>query len=78
MPTYTLKNVKTGEIKDEIISISEMEEKTKSGDFVQIFSGKRMSIISQHGSTISKTSSDWKDHLKQIKKGSGKDNSINV
>ncbi len=35
-------------------------------------------FTSQHGSTLSKTSGDWRDHLKNIKAGAGKDNTIKV
>lgn len=36
-------------------------------------------IVGEHGDTIvRKTSSDWKDHLKMIKKGSGRNNTINT
>ena len=35
-------------------------------------------IISGTGSLLSKTSDGWKDHLKEIKKGSGKGNTIKV
>lgn len=35
-------------------------------------------IVSGQGSLLSKTSSGWKDKLKQIKKGSGAGNTIKV
>tara|TARA_Y100001938_G_C8056528_1_gene414688 strand:- start:920 stop:1075 length:156 start_codon:yes stop_codon:yes gene_type:complete len=35
-------------------------------------------IIGGTGSLLSKTSDGWKDHLKEIKKGSGKGNTIKV
>jgi hypothetical protein len=35
-------------------------------------------FVTQTGNTISKTSTDWRDLLKKVKKGSGKGNSINV
>lgn len=35
-------------------------------------------FVTQTGNTISKTSTDWRDLLKKVKKGSGKGNTINV
>jgi len=35
-------------------------------------------FISQHGSTIGKAGSEWRDKLKEIKKKSGRGNTINV
>jgi hypothetical protein len=77
MPTYELKNVTTGEIKEMFLSISEMEEKIKSGEWITHFSSTPK-IVSHHGSIIGKTSGDWRDVLKKIKKGSDKTNTINV
>jgi hypothetical protein len=76
MPTYDLKNKETGEIKEYIISISKMEEMIAE-DYEQVHT-KVAGIISQSGSTIAKTSKDWANHLENIKKASGKGNSIHV
>jgi hypothetical protein len=35
-------------------------------------------FVTQTGNTISKTSTDWRDLLKKVKKGSGRGNTINV
>jgi len=76
MPTYTFINVETNEEVTSVMSLSEREEFLKDGKFKQkIISPK---IVSQSGSTLSKTSDGWKDTLKKIKAGSAKNNTINV
>ena len=35
-------------------------------------------FVTQTGNTVSKTSTDWRDLLKKVKKGSGRGNTINV
>lgn len=35
-------------------------------------------FVTQTGNTVSRTSTDWRDLLKKVKKGSGKGNTINV
>ena len=76
MPTYTFINVETNEEITSVMSLSEREEFLKDGKFKQkIISPK---IVSQSGSTLSKTDDGWKDTLKKIKAGSAKSNTINV
>ena len=35
-------------------------------------------FVTQTGNTVSKTSTDWRDLLKKVKKGSGRGNTINI
>jgi predicted nucleic acid-binding Zn ribbon protein len=76
MPTYLMRNTETGEEKEVIVSIATMEQMKEEG-WQQIHNAAPK-LVSQHGSTISKTSDGWKDVLKSIKKGSGRDNTINL
>lgn len=77
MPTYDMKNVKTGEIKEMFLKISEKESMVESGEWEQVHLGTA-EIITQSGGALAKTSSDWRDLLKTIKKGSSKGNTINT
>lgn len=77
MPIYTLENIETGEKEEMFLKISEKEAMVESGEWKQVHDGVP-AIVSQHGSTIGKTSGDWKDLLKATKKGSGRGNTINV
>lgn len=71
-----MKNTKTDEKRTLILSLSEREEFLKQEDWMQM--PATGAFISQHGSTVAKSSSGWKDLLKTIKTSSGKDNTINV
>ena len=77
MPTYDMKNTKTGEVKEMILSICEKEEIVESGEW-ELVHLQAMNIVRTTTSTLSKTSDAWKDHLKTIKKGSGSRNTIKV
>jgi len=77
MPTYTFRNKETGEVIEEFCSIAQRQEKLDSGKYEQIINAKP-DIISMRGDAISKTSGDYRDLLKRIKKGSGRGNTIKV
>jgi len=75
MPTYTVRNDKTDEEKDMFCSYDEL----------QIFLMENLdwhsvptapAVITQSGNTINKTSGDWKDLMKKMKKEAGSGNSI--
>ncbi len=74
MPTYDLKNTKTGETVTRLISISEKEKMVESGEWTQVLAVPH--TVTQVGSNLSRTSQGWQDHLKSIKKGSGLSNTI--
>ena len=76
MPTYDLINNKTGDTVSMLISISEKEKMVESGDWTQVVSAPN--TVSQVGSNLSRTSSAWRDHLKSIKKTSGRTNTIKL
>lgn len=60
------------------MTISAMEEFIADGEWKQIIGAPN--LVTHTGNIINKTSGDWKDHLKNIKKTSGTrvKNSINV
>ena len=76
MPIYDMRHIPTGEVEEHVVSISKMEEMIQSGEYEMVHRTGH-NLISQHGSTLGKTSSDWKDLLKRMKKGSGRGNTIN-
>ncbi len=65
MPTYRFENTKTGEIYEELMSISEME-KHKKKKHINLLPPTQMNIVSSVGQIDSKTDSGWKDHLNRI------------
>lgn len=77
MPRYTIIDTSDNteyEIQcswDELQEILEENSNLKQGLSTPNF-------VTQTGNTISRTSGDWRDLLKKVKKGSGKGNTINV
>ena len=77
MPTYTLSRKSTGEQWDEFCSYDELNKILEQDeDIVRQLSTPL--IVSGVGGVLSKTDDGWKDRLKEIKKTSGKDNTIKV
>ena len=75
MPNYTLRNIKTKESIIVTCSYVELQKKLEEDhNLVQMLITP--AVIGGSGSLLSKTSDGWKDHLKEIKKGSGKGNTI--
>ena len=80
MPIYDMKHIPTGEVDEHIVSISKMEEMVESGDYEIVhLSVAKDRILTNRGEVLSRnTSGDWRDLLGKIKKGSGRDNTINT
>jgi len=77
MPNYTLRNIKTKESFIVTCSYVELQKKLEEDhNLVQMLITP--AVIGGSGSLLSKTSDGWKDHLKEIKKASGKGNTIKV
>lgn len=77
MPTFDMKNKETGEVKEFFISNSKKEEMINSGEWEQVHLGVA-DLVTHTGSVLGKTSGDWKNKLEQIKKGSGRGNTIHT
>ena len=65
MPTYRFKDNHTGEIWEELMTISEMEELIKS-DTIELLPPTQMNIVSSVGSIDGKTDSGWKEVMSKI------------
>ena len=77
VPNYTLRNIKTKESFIVNCSYIELQEKLNAdSDLIQML--VMPAIIGGAGSLLSKTDDGWKDNLKRIKEGSGKNNTIKV
>jgi len=76
MPTYTMINKETGEEQDMVLSFAERDDLLSKGNHTQKLTTAK--IVSGIGGTARLTSDGWKDKLREIKKGSGKDNTINI
>lgn len=75
MPTYTVMNKNTRKKKDLFCSYDELEKYLEENiDWTRVLVAP--SLVTHTGNIVNKTSGDWKDHLKRIKKNSGKGNTI--
>jgi hypothetical protein len=66
MPTYKFKNLKTGVVYEDFMSIAEME-KLKKNPIIELQLPDTLNIISQTGDNIdAKTDAGWKETLSKI------------
>ena len=65
MPTYRFKDHHTGEVWEELMMISEMEEFIKT-DTIELLPPTQMNIVSSTGSIDSKTDAGWKEVLSKV------------
>lgn len=74
MPTYTLRRISTGEEWDVNCSFHELAPMLEDEDIIKVLSTPK--IVTGVGNLHSKVPDGFKDKLNQIKKGSGRDNTI--
>ena len=77
MPNYTLRNIKTKENFIVNCTYTQLQD-ILNGDSDLIQMLVMPAIVGGAGSLLSKTDDGWKDNLKRIKEGSGKNNTIKV
>jgi hypothetical protein len=77
MPTYTVIDTKKDKEYEVICSWDELQHIILSSPNLKQGLATPMSV-SMTGNTVSKTSGDWRDYLKKVKKESGKGNSVNI
>ena len=66
MPTYKFKNLKTGAVYEDFMSIKDME-KLKDNPNIELQMPDTLNIISQTGDNIdAKTDSGWKETLSKV------------
>jgi hypothetical protein len=76
MPTYTLKNIKTGEHWDVKCSFHELAPMLEDDNVMKVLAVPK--IVSGVGNLHSKVPDGFKDKLKDIKKKSGAGNTIKI
>lgn len=74
MPTYTLRRISTGEEWDVNCSFHDLAPMLEDEDIIKVLSTPK--IVTGVGSLHSKVPDGFRDKLNQIKKGSGRDNTI--
>ena len=80
MPQYDFKNTETGEVKVWTLKIAEYDQwKNDNPEWERYFpASSAPKIVSGGKSTMRIAGKDWENHLSNIKKGSGKENTIKV
>jgi hypothetical protein len=76
MPVYTLKNTKTNKEWDITCSYQDLQFELKKKNIEQVL--KFPGMVGSTKSNLTRAGGDWQDLLKNMKKKSGKGNSINV
>ena len=71
MPLYDIKNVESGEVKEVNMSYASLQDYLLSGEWIQVHHTTG-GLIPENGDLHGKSSGDWNDLLKKIKKGSGR------
>lgn len=72
MPTYPLKNLKTGETKELVMSMQEYEEwKRNNPDWDKDWSQGSGGVVSSTGDVYSKTDGGWNEVLSRVEKMPG-------
>lgn len=70
MPTYDLRNTKTGEEISHLCTIAEKEAMVASGEWEQ-FHSRMPADVTHVGGIFHKTPDSWKDKLKDMKSKTG-------
>lgn len=77
MPTYTIRNKKTQESFDVFMTWAELQEMLKEDpDLIQQLTTP--GFVQAAKTPLRQAGEGWRDHLKRIKKTSGRGNTINV
>jgi len=76
MPTYTMINVSNNEEKEMFMSVTERDDFLSKGEWKQKLITP--TFISQHGSTQNKAGDGWKDVLRKVNSGAGRESKIDV
>ena len=76
MPVYTLKNTKTNKEWDITCSYQDLQFELKKKNIEQVL--KFPGMVGSTKSSLTRAGGDWQDLLKNMKKKSGRGNSINV
>ena len=78
MPRYEFKNKETGEVQELSLSMKEYDEWKVNNPNWERYYSSAPSLVSQAKSTLSQAGKDWESHLNNIKKGAGRNNTINT
>ena len=76
MPTYTLKNISSDEERDIVCSLEELKEILLDDNIYHVF--KPIGFVSGSKTVMRRAGTEWNQFLGNMKKNSGKGNTINL
>lgn len=74
MPTYNMKNINTGEVKEMFLSFAERDELLATGEWKQELATP--GFVGDTKGTLKRAGDGWKEVLSRVKKGSSRNNTI--
>jgi len=78
MPTYQFKNKETGEIVDQFLKLSELDQWKEDNPQWETYHGSAPELVTGTKSALRQAGDGWKDLLNRVKDGSGRNNTINT
>ena len=76
MPLYDFLNKETGENEEHMVKLADYDQFIKDNQHLQREFTTAGIISHAGGNIVSKTSSDWREHLNKIKKNAGRKSNI--
>jgi hypothetical protein len=76
MPVYEFRNKDTQEVSEVVLKISEYDSYLKDNPQLERYYSSAPGLTSGHKTARQLAGTEWNDHLKRIKKSSGRDNNI--
>lgn len=76
MPVYEFRNKDTQEVTEVVLKISEYDNYLSENPQLERYYSTAPSLTSGHKTARQLAGTEWNDHLKRIKKSSGRDNTI--
>jgi hypothetical protein len=76
MPIYNFKHKTSGDVIEKMLRISELDKWKEDNPEWETVHLSAPNLVSASKSALSMAGKDWQEHLNNIKKGSGKNNTI--
>ena len=76
MPVYEFRNKETQEVSEVVLKISEYDNYLSENPQLERYYSTAPGLTSGHKTARQLAGTEWNDHLKRIKKSSGRDNTI--
>ena len=78
MPIYEYQDKNTGEVISKMIKLADVDQFKADNPHLERYYSRAPLTISGTKSAMQMAGTEWNDHMKRIKSGSGKENSIDT